>query len=341
MPVFLKKLLLRAAQWLGREIRDDRTGELLGRALCLAGPWGIWTVGLPHGVAPVFLPEGTTKYTRHRIGFQRQEMPDYPSLHPPAKPVNPEKILWVILVHHVPAEVLKVKGYWESLGYREDQMLFVHAGEHAHYEGLDVRNKVFVEDLGIRTKHHPLEKQSYGGMFREVSAWMEGRDSEAVAVVEYDHIPLIRDWGARLCARLQEERADMLCHHLNRVDGTNASHYLYHLVDPGFREIWNSDSRREEKSVFFNAVMTGSFWKRAAFDAVAARKEAIPFYLELYLPSLAHHLGFRVRNHGEQDKFVQVIPMHDPFSPRWQSEGAWSLHQVKSLPPARGRQLSR
>jgi hypothetical protein len=116
------------------------------------------------------------------------------------------------------------------------------------------------------------------------------------------------------------------------VDGTNASHYLYHLGDPGFREIWKKMSRREEKSVFLDAVMTGSFWRRGAFEAVAATPESMPVYLELYLPSLAHHLGFRVRNHGEQDNYVQVVPMDDPFAPHWKSGGAWSLHQVKSLP---------
>jgi hypothetical protein len=55
-------------------------------------------------------------------------------------------------------------------------------------------------------------------------------------------------------------------------------------------------------------------------------------YLELYLPSLAHHLGFRVRGHGDQDRFVQVVPMEEPFSKKWLDQGAWSLHQVKNLP---------
>ena len=288
-------------------------------------------VGLPHAVRPVFVPEATTRYTRQRIGFQKHETPDYASLQGKNGTIKAEKLLWAVLVHQTPGEVAKLQRYWEKLGFPLGRILFVHAGKREDFEGLQVSNRVFVPDQEIRTVHHPIEKQSYGGVFREVAAWMEGRDFEAVAFVEYDHLPLVPDWGERMCARLEEEQADVLFHHLCRVDGTNAAHYLYHLGVEGFQDLWHPLSRREEKTVFLNAIVTGSLWRRAAFEAVAALPEPFPVYLELYLPSLAHHLGFRARGHGEQDQFVQVVPIQDPFSYRWIKEGAWSLHQVKSL----------
>ncbi len=52
---------------------------------------------------------------------------------------------------------------------------------------------------------------------------------------------------------------------------------------------------------------SGSFWTREAFCAVCAVEEPFPIYMELYLPTLAHHLGFRVRDFGEQDRFVGVF----------------------------------
>jgi|694.fasta_scaffold05981_18 hypothetical protein len=326
----LKKLLLGIARLMGAEVTDERTGQKLGRALCLAGPWGIWMIGLPHAIRMMFLPEKTTRYTRHRIGFATHEDPDYPSLRDwgdaPA-----DSLLWAILVHQQPGMIQDLLGYWKALGYPLERMLLVHAGNEEDFKALDVPNKVFVPDKEIRTTRHPLDKQSYHGVFREVSAWMRGRNFSSVALVEYDHIPLVPDWGERLCALMERERADVLCHHLRRVDGTNSAHYLYHLPQKGFAEMWRSCSLREEKTVFLNAIMTGSVWRRAVFEEVAARPEPFPVYLELYLPSLAHHLGFRVRHQGVQDHFVQVIPVDSPYAPRWVQEGAWSLHQVKSL----------
>ena len=326
----LKKILRWIAERLGSEVIDERTGKSMGRALCLAGPWGVWMIGLPHAVRMVFLPEETTRYTKHRVGFATHEQPDYPSLHDCGS-VSPDSILWAILVHQSPECVGELLGYWKTLGYSPENILLVHAGKKGDFEGIDVPNKVFVEDMGIRTVRHPLEKQSYHGVFREVASWLRGKNVSAVALVEYDHLPLVPDWGEKLCSLMQKTRADVLCHHLTRVDGTNASHYLYHRYDQRFAQLWKDVSRREERGLFLNGIMTGSFWKRAAFDAVAAHPEPFPVYLELYLPSLAHHLGYRVRGLEEQDQFVQVVPMENPFSDGWLKDGAWSLHQVKSL----------
>lgn len=331
MHVHLKRFLLWLSRRLGRELSDQRTGLPLGRALCLPGRRGIAMVGLPHAVRAIFLPESTTRYTKQRIGFQKHETPDYPALQGKNAIVKAEKLLWVVLVHQTPGEVARLQHYWETLGFSSGGILFVHAGRREDFEGLQIPNKVFVSDKEIRTVHHPIEKQSYGGVLREVTTWMQGREFETVALVEYDHLPLVPEWGERMCAKLEEEQADVLFHHLCRVDGTNAAHYLYHLEVDGFEDLWRPMSCREEKTVFLNAIVTGSLWRRAAFEAVAARPEPLPVYLELYLPSLAHHLGFRVRDHGEQDQFVQVVPIQDPFSPHWIKEGAWSLHQVKSL----------
>jgi hypothetical protein len=336
----LKKILLWIASRLGGEVVDVRTGKSLGKALCLSGPWGIRMIGLPHAVRMVFLPEDTTRYTNHRLGFSTHPEPDYPSLHRVDQIMTRESagpILWVILVHQNPESVNVLHGYWNSLGYSPEGILFVHAGKRSDYENLQVPNKVFVEDEGIRTVRHPLQKQSYAGVFREVSSWMEGRDFGSVALVEYDHLPLIADWGDKLRAHMDGERADVLCHHLTRVDGTNASHYLYHLHDPRFSTLFNHFSVREDRQVVFNAILTGSFWRRIAFDAVAARPDPFPVYLELYLPSVAHHLGFRVRGFGDQDRYVQVVPMEEPFSEKWTVQGAWSIHQVKSLAGFQGK----
>jgi hypothetical protein len=60
-------------------------------------------------------------------------------------------------------------------------------------------------------------------------------------------------------------------------------------------------------------------------------EDPFPVYMELYLPTLAHHLGFRVRDFGDQNRFVQVLKDATGDIDRARAEGAWTLHPIKRL----------
>jgi hypothetical protein len=74
-----------------------------------------------------------------------------------------------------------------------------------------------------------------------------------------------------------------------------------------------------------------SFWKRPAFTAVADARESSPFYLEIALPTLAHHLGFRVRGLGDQTEWVQPGGDLSPRLEALRTAGAWMAHPVKQF----------
>ena len=76
---------------------------------------------------------------------------------------------------------------------------------------------------------------------------------------------------------------------------------------------------------------SGSFWTREAFLAVAAFDEPFPIYMELYLPTLAHHLGFRVRDFTDQNRFVRALENEIGSIDEARKEGAWTLHPVKRM----------
>ena len=57
---------------------------------------------------------------------------------------------------------------------------------------------------------------------------------------------------------------------------------------------------------------SGSLWRREAFDAIATTDESFPIYLEMYLPTMAHHLGFRLCDLGEQNDFIRPVPVPIP-----------------------------
>jgi hypothetical protein len=53
-------------------------------------------------------------------------------------------------------------------------------------------------------------------------------------------------------------------------------------------------------------------------------------YVEIFPPTLAHHLGYRLRDYGPQTRFVRHIGDRlSEIEPARQS-GAWTLHPVKS-----------
>lgn len=391
---FLKSLLRWIVAVFGRRVRDERTGQMLGKALVLSSGGRAWLVGLHHPyVRPVFLPENRVKYGRQRIGFATHPPVDFPRLLPPSilhpepsiqNPIsgipNPppsdvsafsfqpsafhsSTILWAILVHQSAEECRAILARWLNAGFDPSCFLLVHGGAKTDFDQLDFPNAVFVPDADLRTVRHPVEKQSYSGPAREISRWMSGRPFRHICLVEYDHLPLVSDWGHRLLELLNREKADALFHHLVRADGTNAPHYLYHLADPRFQGAWEAISKREDPHVVLNCMATGSFWTREAFDAVAAvfsfrfppcpagapvafpatqstsprDQEALSrgcsafasIYLEMDLPTTAHHLGFRVRDMGDQNPFVTITPRSRTDCEPARAQGAWSLHPLK------------
>lgn len=268
-------------------------------------------------------------YARHRLGWATHSPVDYPRVAPPHKTPDTVTILWVIVTHQSPDQVAQTLARWIGLGFALENLLIAYGGIQKDFDDLAHPHKIFISDTRLRTVRHPVEKQSYTGILREVSLWMKTQSWSHISLVEYDHIPLDPHWGDHLLQRMTEEEADVLFHHLERVDGTNAPHYLYHLSDPRFAASWEPHSLREDHRVVCNALATGSFWTREAFDSVSAQTESTPIYLEMYLPSTAHHLGFRVRDQGDQNRFIHFDPHSEAFRRSAASSGAWSIHPVK------------
>jgi hypothetical protein len=238
------------------------------------------------------------------------------------------RVLDVVLAHIPPAKIARLVSWWERVSPRE-QLLIAHGGPQNQFEEIDFPNKIHLSSERLRTVDHPRERQSYTEVFADVSKWMRGRDFSHVYFAEFDHLPLVQDLNQRLVGRLDEEKADVLGHGLRRVDDTGWHHYLYHCSDPAFHQYWAEISIRADKHAVLWMLGTGSFWTRSAFDAVSSRAEPFPIYLEVYLPTLAHHLGYRVRDWGEQNRFVRHLGDMTPTIPRARAAGSWTVHPVK------------
>ena len=239
-------------------------------------------------------------------------------------------VLNVVLTHQKPAAVARMLDWWREVVPAET-ILLAHGGRSDAFAGVGFRNKIPVSCPRLRTTNHQRERQSYTDVFHSISDWLRGRDFNYVYFAEYDHLPLAKDLNARQLVLLNQEGADVLGHELLQVDGSNQPHYLYHRSLPGFEEFWSTLSCRTERGTVLSMFGSGTFWTREAFEAVAAVQEPFPVYLEIWLPTLAHHLGFRIREFPEDRRHIRGQGELENLIPEARAAGVWTLHPVKRL----------
>ena len=223
--------------------------------------------------------------------------------------------------------------YWRSL-VDDANLLLAYGGNRDCFDLIEYYKKIFIPDPNLRTLDHQREGQSYTAIFKEVSERLQNTSEHVdfITLFEFDHLPLIKDFNERQVKLLQSDHADILAYHLTRVDETSHPHYLSYAASVQFDGFFRDLSVRDEPGIVLSMFGTGSCWRREAFDAVAAFEEPFPIYFEIYLPTLAHHLGFRLRNYGAQNVFVSNLEDRGGEIERARNRGAWTLHPVKNLP---------
>ncbi len=242
------------------------------------------------------------------------------------------RVLNLLLTHQPAPAVARMLDWWRGYCPAGD-VLVVFSGTEDALAQIAHPQKIRVDDARLRTVRHAHERQSYGAVWRGTSQWLaeHGSGFTHVHFAEYDQLPLVEGFNALQVARLEEEHADVLGFQLGRVDGTNQPHLLYHLLQPGFMEHWASFSVRPDPGVVLSMFGSGSFWTREAFDAVARTAEPFPIYLEISLPTTAHHLGYRLRDWREQNRHIRSLGNFVDRIEQARRDGAWTLHPVKTL----------
>ena len=76
----IRIILLRCAHTFGVRLKDQRTGESLGRVLIIPFRGKLWIIGLTASVRPEFLPQRRTTYWKQDLGFSTHPDPDFPSV---------------------------------------------------------------------------------------------------------------------------------------------------------------------------------------------------------------------------------------------------------------------
>jgi len=238
-----------------------------------------------------------------------------------------------LILSHQPAKAMDEMIAWWRDSVPKDSILIAFGGMKTDFDLIEHKSRFFVNDPRLRTRDHQREFQSYTRLFQMAAEFLRNsnRDFDFVHFAEYDHVPLVSDLNDRQIEKMKAESADLLAYHVHRVDGTSNPHFLYHVADDKFMTYWAKITRRSEPEVVLSMFGSGSFWTREALSAACAVAEPFPIYMELYLPTLVHHLGFRVRDFGEQNRFVGVLKDRSNNIQQARKQGAWTLHPVKRL----------
>ncbi len=238
----------------------------------------------------------------------------------------------IILTHQDAPRVARMLEWWKSV-VPADSIVIAYGGPDDSFAGIQWPRKVLIASDRLKTRQHHKEMQSYNAAFQAVidARFLDG--FETVHFAEYDQIPLQPGLNELQRTHLAREHADVLGYRLRRIDGSNDGHFLNHWRLPKFRELLADISVRSDPSVVLSMLGFGSFWTRDAFESVCRVAEPVPFYLEVFLPTIAHHLGFRLRPTPDVSEYAS----HEarPFSVSDMLEAArraqWNLHPMKWL----------
>jgi hypothetical protein len=234
----------------------------------------------------------------------------------------------IVLTHLAGTSYRSILEAWSPV-CREENLWIAFGGSRRDFESIDYSRKVFVEDPNLRKVDNQREKQSYTGIFKAMASVVERENPDFIYFCEYDHLPLVPDLNCRQVDEMRRNDADVMGHWLYRIDGSSNYHMLFHASDPSFFPFWKLISRREDQGLILSMFGSGSMWKREAFLSVASQCQGINCYLELYLPSLVHHLGFRVRGWEESNHLISNLPSPSISVAEGQRRHAWTVHPVK------------
>lgn len=293
----LLEILIFLASKLGSTLRTVE-GNPICKAFLLSWCGRIHVIGLPNNVQlrPVPLPTSNLTYWRQSIAWEQVGALDCPRLLAP-QPEPEEKRIATIVICHLPAsETLEIFKRWKANDI-DATILIAYGGDAGEFGKLDPSiNAIFIEDPNLRTTAHVRQRQEYQGVIVGAYRWLRdsGTHVSHVHMVEFDVFPAAEGAGKRLAEILESERADLLGYGLRDLSGAIHPHNTFELSNLPYMGYLRKTSKREQRGRLVTMLGCSSFWSFECFEAIATT-EAPGVYLEVGIPSTAHHLGYRVR----------------------------------------------
>ena len=221
-------------------------------------------------------------------------------------------VLTALLSHLDAATVARQLAYVRGLA-PDSRILLCHGGRHDDFRELDDPDAVFVADPTLRGDHWD---QSLNGTLRTIyeARVRDDPEVELVLLLEYDHLILSPDFAQRLEALADRTGAGLLAKNAGPRNDTNWSHHVRFRDDTRLNRFVHGISRREDPSVRYGALGTGMLFRRDALAAFCAIEDLPDYYMELFVPTVVHHLGFDVVDVDAVSDLYMNVRWVPPFS---------------------------
>ncbi len=332
MLLTLSRWLRKAAAVAGRRLKDYQ-GRTLDRAFVFPWRGRILLLGLsPQShLRPVGVPQKRLTYWVQALCWEQAEAPDFPrnGRQPERPPAS--KVCHVIITHLDAARNGRMVAEWKRLD-PEALILLAHGGSREDFESLPQGVDAFyVEDPALRTRDHAREKQEYLGVIKAAATYLRDfPDISHIHLLEYDVVPMVSGLGQKLVACLITEDADLCGSGMYDLTGTVHPHLLSQADDQAIGAFLRNLSCREDKGRVLTMLGCTSIWTRACFESIARLEPPGRIYLEIASPTLAHHLGWRVRPLPEaQNRSLTFYGDLGDQADALANQGAWMIHPSK------------
>jgi hypothetical protein len=201
-------------------------------------------------------------------------------------------MLTVVLTHHPRRRVEEQLAWLRELA-PGSRFVAIHGGRREDYEGADPAEVVFVDDPTLRGPH--FDKSLNDTIHAIHDAWVRDDDSVDLAyLVEYDHLILRPDFEEALRDVVARSGAGLVAKNATPRNDTNWSHWLKVRGDARLDRWIETITTRDDPGLRLGCLGTGMLLTRDALTAFCALDDPPPYYVEMFVPTVIHHLGFRV-----------------------------------------------
>lgn len=222
-------------------------------------------------------------------------------------------MLLVVLSHLDPEGVERQLAYLDRL-LPGSSAVVAYGGKRERFAGLDASRSVFIEDPSLRG---PIRGQSYNEVLLSAHERFVRDDPSIgwVHLIEWDHVPLVPDYAERLVALAEVARADVVGKNLVERSQTNWPHALHAREDRALQALLDRISVRDShEHAIYGGLGNGWLIRRTALEAFAALEGHVHGYVELYVPTVMHHLGFHLADYTALGHGFDHVRFSPPYS---------------------------
>lgn len=184
----------------------------------------------------------------------------------------------------------------------QSRFVVCHGGRRQDFDAIRHPSKLFIDDESLRTT--VARDQSAVEMLRRVHDAYAARSAfEAMFLLEYDQIVLRGDFESAIEQLLELSGADFLGKTCVLKDANNWVHAIRARRNAEFMAFLRRISVRDEPPRIYGCLGTGFVMRRTALEALIAVDPPALDYHEMYVPTVLHHLGFRL---GDIDEISDI-----------------------------------